>query len=276
MGLNDLVLELMLQQQAQLDTVRKLDLENLLFHSLNGDPIEYSCPCGTRRGTDYEPRYSCKRPLHYVMRPKRCRSEKCNPSGLKNGASKDLSSVLNDIPSVKHCARRLRATTDYIKRGERWAQVLLSPVDATHLPGVVEAWCINCQDNTKIADGSSTFFDRSPRWTIGNKRSLYLERQPLCITCNEHGRGPRFVPVDPRIPSIFSQVLAGFVDNFKGYSLATQAHLLDMWPVSSRVSRLAQKSSQGAAKIQKKRLPPRVTENHFEKKLADGTRSKLL
>jgi hypothetical protein len=50
----------------------------------------------------------------------------------------------------------------------------------------VELWCRNCREKTITTEtGLSHLIDRNPRWTVGDKRPLYIQRRAGCKGCSE-------------------------------------------------------------------------------------------
>ncbi|KAF2236896.1 hypothetical protein EV356DRAFT_565023 [Viridothelium virens] len=105
-----------------------------------------------------------------------------------------------------------RSTLQALRRPPRndWQRCIRAPQRCENLPQTVESWCIGCREGTLLSDGSNKCVDFSPRWTAGSPPK-YIERMPNCFKCDA---GSRFIPIDAGIPSIGTQVLRHFAEEF--------------------------------------------------------------
>lgn len=112
------------------------------------------------------------------------------------------------IPSCFPQRRSLQA----LRRPPRmdWQRGMCTPSKCENLPPAVESWCIECREGTLLSDGSNKCVDLNPRWTMGSPPK-YIERRPNCLKCDA---GSRFIPIDEEIPSIGTQILRSFAEEF--------------------------------------------------------------
>jgi hypothetical protein len=67
---------------------------------------------------------------------------------------------------------------------------------------------------------------------------MYVERSPECLNCKKHKRrSGRFVPKDPRIPSIYRKMLSNMAELYGQYEAFILAKLMDHWPPSKRFAK---------------------------------------
>jgi hypothetical protein len=67
----------------------------------------------------------------------------------------------------------------------------------------VEIVCLHCHGDDAADSESYIAVDEAPVWTLGNKRSLYVEKQQNCQNCIRLNRvSGRWIPRDAAIPSI--------------------------------------------------------------------------
>ena len=95
-------------------------------------------------------------------------------------------------------------------KSQHWKRLVREAADNAGFPPVIEIWCQICREDTKIwkrspyaTPGNQQCVDRFPRWTKGEP-AKYIEPKPRCSNCTPGTVWPwkRFIPVDPRIPSI--------------------------------------------------------------------------
>jgi hypothetical protein len=163
----------------------------------------------------------------------------CKPCQMTSTGTKKPRSTLI-IPAdgrvyVTYSKSRIRSYTA-IKNGYRIDRALRKSDADPRFNQQVESTCLWCQHRTLLSDGTSVFVDSKPRWTIGIKRPLYVERQPQCLTCPP-SKMARFVPLDPSIPSITSRVLGDTLDDVVDVDPAILPMFLDEIQPASRVPR---------------------------------------
>lgn len=216
-SIKELIEKIIARQSNHLTTVKGAHQQ--FWHSrFDGSVIEVVCKtCGGSLNPDSEPRWSVMQPGAYFARQRRCSA--C--SGQERFAT----------PKCQEVA------TIYIKRAGDFlfskSKITESPitgylrekgVEDLDLPSEVECWCSICTDKTTTKDGSGRFYDKEPRWTIGDP--LYLERQRYCETCASKQLGSKhstfFVPTDEGIASISQPNLMKFHKSYA--SLGRQAH----------------------------------------------------
>ncbi|KAF2664912.1 hypothetical protein BT63DRAFT_79303 [Microthyrium microscopicum] len=230
---------LMLAQDRCFRSIKASKHDEKLFHRVGAGSLAVSCPCGSIRFDDLEPRFSCSRPSAYVVRERNCIMPECNPKSVRRGTrqlmipvSKDQEYVRAKLPDLdSEKARRIP--------GELFLSLIRSPTDQGPpiTLNAVELWCMRCRERTEMVDGLASYFDTFPRWTIGFVRPLYIERRPHCVRCERSNGipGRNFLPKDDSLPSISPRRLSRFLQNYGEYDQVIQAALLDSYLPSSNV-----------------------------------------
>jgi hypothetical protein len=231
-------LKLMKKQTQILSTTQGIH-QNLWHSSFNDESIATKCQkCGGPGPDDLNPRWHVRRPGVYLARRSRqCISESCRGKCLV------FNPADTSIPWVPYSYEWLLSMQS--RRTPNWNDLIRLP-DQTHslAPNVVETWCINCKDETQLKQDptSNVFVDENPRWTLGERRPLYIERVLACKRCEATTNCTgRFVPKDPSIPSITMQNIKKFATRFSSFPAFIQEILLDNWPASSKIPRRSRK-----------------------------------
>ena len=183
--------------------------------------------CGKGTGAVSNPTYSANRPNHFVVSNK----VKCLGCGKRtkrlpiHGPHTIAGTIYSAAPKIKHGAR----IESIVQLQQTLTQQQLRPVDSV---------CLRCGEKTEVMGGGNVYIDLKPRWTLGNRRPLYVERRTKCLSCQKLNRtSDRFIPKDQAVPSIHPQVLADLADRYGRYDSCIIAILLDHWPQSSRTFR---------------------------------------
>ena len=211
-SLSHMISALMHQQKASLATIRRSQVDGLVYYSiLHGAKMELRCSlCSEPSRTDFQPRWSINRPDFYVAYRRVCKSEQCQGKQVQT------------IPKEQNMrwtvadSEKLQATNS-TKPIRNWTGLLITDSkQLEQLPCPVETWCIHCKDDTKTHDNGTRYIDDSPQWAPGDPVK-YVEKRTPCSTCPLRGRNtrPRFVPVDPLIPSIPSRHILRFQEKWK-------------------------------------------------------------
>jgi hypothetical protein len=164
--------------------------------------VEVECSqCQAQLPDDKSALWATNDPATYVM--KKSPAHKCNGSGRYYGKPRNRS-ILSCCPMKQNleALRRIPRTN--------WQRCVRTKEMCKDLPTVVKSWCIECKSRSKLSDGGCEYVDMDPRWTIG-KPAKYIERRPNCLRCEV---GSRFIPIDASLPSITTQSLMGFADEF--------------------------------------------------------------
>jgi len=147
--------------------------------------------------------------------------------------------ILEDLPWTYDNPKSLVARKPLKALQSSYKACLQQQTDDSNLLTEVELWCIRCKEYSKFTGHIGLYMDKSPRWTLGYSRPLYVERQVTCLRCADRreGRISRVVPKDETIPSISTSVLARFQRHFGHFQDVIKANLLDGWLASSREPR---------------------------------------
>jgi Fe-S-cluster-containing hydrogenase component 2 len=200
--------------------------KSVYVHSrFDGRDVPTKCAgCGKGAGAVSNPTYSANRPNHYVVVNK----AKCSGCGRKtkrlpiHGVHTSINTIHSTAPKIEYGAR----IESMVQLRQTLTQQQLRPV---------ESGCLRCGEKTEVTGGGNVYIDLEPQWTLGNRRPLYIERRPICFSCQKLNRSSdRFIPKDPAVPSIFHQTLTDLADRYGRYDPCIIAILLDHWPQSSR------------------------------------------
>jgi hypothetical protein len=245
-SVKDLLNEILVFQKNHLDQVKGPHQQ--WWHSqFDGSELEVFCKnCDHPLNTDTSPRWSINRPGFYIVRQTTCSSKVCQ---VKTALAmpKDTSiDTVSGQSEVSMSSSTSRSTESPIVRYRR-----VKGVEDTDLPSIVQCWCFECKDETKLFD------DREPRWTIGYP--LYMERVKFCPNCSKDPLGDsrftpkRFVPRDSSILSILPTSLRDFHRRYE--FLGREAHeiLITKQLASSTEPRgLKRKQSKGGQSASKR------------------------
>jgi hypothetical protein len=157
--------------------------------------------CQAQLPDDKRARWATNDPETYVT--KKAPAHECSGSGRYYGKPRNcliLSCCL--MKKNLEALRRIPRTN--------WQRCVRTKDMCKDLPTVVKSWCIECKERSKVSGGGSVYDDMDPKWTIGEP-AKYIERRPNCLRC---GVGSRFIPMDVNVPSINTQSLMGFADEF--------------------------------------------------------------
>lgn len=219
------------------------DLYHIRFDSQS---IETCChQCNSGLDDDHDSRWLTKRPGFYIARQAACR--RCNG---KLRTRKPVNASIAWIHGrLEHMRREvspeeLQNRQPARKGEELWTICMQKDTHFNHsLPETVTSWCIRCKGKTEHSAGNGVWVDANPRWTLGDSRPLYIERQLLCRHCKNNGRASgRFIPVDDT-PSIFTHRLTEFARMYGAYDNVIKAKLLDVWTPSAKVYRFEDKKT---------------------------------
>jgi hypothetical protein len=185
------LLELMKIQKEILETKGRLNSKyaNLLHSRFDGKPIPLKCKqCGTLIGETNNPAYSTNRPDHFVDLFKLT----CRVCSWRTHSIPSDENVPVITPDILHCEGQVK------KVEERYKIMIQQPENLTPQHGrTVEIWCIICQEDTILTQGGHIYTDKTPRWTLGSRRPLYVERRVDCQKCKANNKSSfRFIPKD--------------------------------------------------------------------------------
>src|SRR5215469_2475611 len=233
-GLKEMLYHIIRKQEEALKSIRGNN-QHLFHNRFDGIGVKTACPCKGYMKMDEHPQYSCGRPGSYILRCSRgCRSMSCNP---QRGVQL-MKPTLEDLPWT-YDSSSLVAQKPLKARESSYKACLQQQTDDSNLPTEVELWCIRCKECSKFTEHTGLYMDKSPRWTLGHSRPLYVERHVTCLSCTDRreGRTSRVVPKDETIPSISASALTRFQRHFGHFQDVIKAKLLDGWPASSREPR---------------------------------------
>jgi hypothetical protein len=149
-SLKDTLKMLMGAQNNQLISVKSFKYENLLFYRLGQGAIVVSCPCGSTKFTDHQPRFSCARPAAYVCLEKACCSEMCNPKSSRNGSRQVLRPMYGKHDWTRAILPDLERAEE--RRVDPYFESLLqesAQIARRNLPMVVELWRLHRADQNR-------------------------------------------------------------------------------------------------------------------------------
>lgn len=205
-----------------------------LCHSrFDGHSVRIKCPECNKEGRPLrKPLYSVNRPGHFVIYTK----QTCKHCRGRHG----FGPTDPDIPWFFGHLCLMQSSAPVNHWGDRVQTMLKCSSSLTpQQQRPVEIVCLRCHGDGEAGNESYTTVDEAPVWTLGNERSLYVEKQEDCRNYIRLNRvSGRWIPRDAAIPSIGRHTLKTLADHYGHYDGFIIALLMDHWPPSSRRYRL--------------------------------------
>lgn len=181
----DLFKEILIYQQKSLKNVKERH-QDLWYSKFDGREIVLECKhCKFPPRPDVHSRWAVSRPGCYILRRLRCQGPECR------GQNRHVRPADTDLSYTWTNPMALNFSSQPITYFDVRIYTRQQSIDIDNVPTAIKCWCLRCKEQTELPDGSNTYTDTQPRWTISTP-SFYVARDKACVSCRRdlrHGLG---------------------------------------------------------------------------------------